>query len=102
MSRQSYGPDESLVWKYLMGECDAGEKAFVDEWRAADPENEAKFQRLKSYGWNGHAAESDPTPSKRISGGPDRDEPGFSYTMAALILVVVLALLVLYRFVLKA
>ena len=42
-------PGKELLWKYISGQCDPHEVAFVDSWIASDPENEKTLERLRMY-----------------------------------------------------
>ena len=44
-------PSQSLLARYLSGECDATELAIVRAWAAADPSHRAELDRLAA-GWN--------------------------------------------------
>ncbi|MBK8955469.1 MAG: hypothetical protein IPM34_07935 [Saprospiraceae bacterium] len=42
-------PDKELIWKYLDGNCDPGEKNYLENLLKNDPGFKQRFERLKTY-----------------------------------------------------
>ncbi|MEI2693814.1 MAG: FecR/PupR family sigma factor regulator [Saprospiraceae bacterium] len=87
-------PGEELLWNYAKSQCSEAEKAYIEAWLAADPENFKKYQRIQLYTNTMSQNETKPTNTEQQQ---EEEKSSYqNYLMAIIILLIVFVLLGIY------
>lgn len=87
-------PGEALLWNYARGQCTEAEKAFMESWLTADPENFKKFQRIQLY--TNTMSQNEFKQSNQEQPQDEEKSSYQNYLMAIVILLIVFVLLGIY------
>ncbi len=89
-------PGKELLWKYVAGQCESSEIAFVESWLKADPENQKELDRIRLYmslqETNGDSLKIEKEKLVELK----EKKPYRDYLLALILIIMVFILLALY------
>lgn len=94
-------PGKELLWKYVFGQCEPHEIAFVEAWLKADSENQKTLDRIRLYESMDETKGGSQLNENETMVELKEEKPFSNFIIAIIIILLVFILLFIYSFMKK-